>query len=166
MNINSPIENTKKPLMKFEIKYNTLRKALKKLRSLRSFLFYILPASLILGFIFPQASGSLNSFGQSLIQLISFPAIPLVLAAVVLSTHSILTISKSKRSEFNFPRRLVITIITLIVFVSLFALLLALYQKPGVLTPEGKLSIGRYMLDVADINLSLFSVDEGVIDNF
>ena len=52
------------------------------------------------------------------------------------------------------------------IFVSLFALTLALYQKPGVLTPEGKLSIGRYMLDVADINLSLFSVDDGVIDNF
>ena len=166
MNTKSPIENTKKPLMKFEIKYNTLRKALKKLRSLRSFLFYILPASLILGFIFPQASGSLNSFGQSLIQLISFPAIPLVLAAVVLSTHSILSISKSKKSEFNFPRRLVFTIITLIIFVSMFALLLALYQKPGVLTPEGKLSIGRFMLDNADINLSLSSIDEGVTDKF
>ena len=152
--------------MNFEIKYNTLRKALKKLRSLRSFLFYILPASLIIGFIFPQASGSLNSFGLSLIQLISFPAIPLVLAAVVLSTHSILTISKSKKSSFNFPRRLVITIITLVIFVSMFALLLALYQKPGVLTPEGKLSIGRYMLDVADINLSLASIDEGIIDRF
>ena len=166
MNIRSPIENTKKPLMKFEIKYNTVRKALKKLRSLRSFLFYILPASLIIGFIFPQASGSLNSFGQSLIQLISFPAIPLVLAAVVLSTHSILSISKSKKSEFNFPRRLVITIVTLVIFVSMFALLLALYQKPGVLTPEGKLSIGRFMLDNADINLSLFSIDEGIVDKF
>jgi Na+/H+-dicarboxylate symporter len=127
---------------------------------------YILPVSLILGFIFPQASESLNSFGISLIQLISFPAIPLVLAAVVLSTHSILTITRSKKSEFNFPRRLVLTILTLVIFVSLFALTLALYQKPGVLTPEGKLSIGRYMLDVADINLSLFSVDNGAIDNF
>ena len=102
MNTKSPIENTKKPLLKFEIKYNTLRKALKRLRSLRSFLIYILPASLILGFIFPQASGSLNSFGQSLIQLISFPAIPLVLAAVVLSTHSILSISKSKNQNLIF----------------------------------------------------------------
>ena len=152
--------------MNFQLKYSTVRRTLKKLRSLRSFLLYILPVSLILGFIFPQASGSLNSFGLSLIQLISFPAIPLVLAAVVLSTHSILSISKSKKSRFNFPRRLVITIITLVIFVSLFALLLALYQKPGILTPEGKLSIGRYMLDVADINLSLLSIDEGLVDNF
>ena len=166
MNIKLPIANTMNPFMKFEIRYNTVRKALKKLRTLRSFLLYILPASLVLGFIFPQASESLNSFGLSLIQLISFPAIPLVLAAVVLSTHSILTISKSKKSSFNFPRRLVITIITLVIFVSMFALLLALYQKPGVLTPEGKLSIGRYMLDVADINLSLSSIDEGIVDRF
>ena len=166
MNNNLPASAKTKPPVKFELKYNTIRKALKKLRSLRSFLFYILPVSLILGLIFPQASESLNSFGISLIQLISFPAIPLVLAAVVLSTHSILTITRSKKSEFNFPRRLVLTIITLVIFVSLFALTLALYQKPGVLTPEGKLSIGRYMLDVADINLSLFSVDDGVIDNF
>jgi len=166
MNSNLPASNKTKSPIKFELNYSKFRKALKKLRSLRSFLIYILPVSLILGLIFPQASESLNSFGISLIQLISFPAIPLVLAAVVLSTHSILTISRSKKSEFNFPRRLVFTIITLIIFVSLFALLLALYQKPGVLTPEGKLSIGRYMLDVADINLSLFTVDDGVIDNF
>ena len=166
MNSNLPASNKNKSSRKIEFKYSTIRKGLKKLRSLKSFLMYILPVSLILGFIFPQASESLNSFGISLIQLISFPAIPLVLAAVVLSTHSILTITRSKKSEFNFPRRLVLTILTLVIFVSLFALTLALYQKPGVLTPEGKLSIGRYMLDVADINLSLFSVDNGAIDNF
>ena len=92
MNSNLPASTKAKPPVGFVLKYDTIRKALKKLRSLRSFLIYILPASLILGLIFPQASESLNSFGISLIQLISFPAIPLVLAAVVLSTHSILTI--------------------------------------------------------------------------
>jgi hypothetical protein len=55
---------------------------------------------------------------------------------------------------------------TLVIFVSLFALLLALYQKPGVLSPEGKLSIGRYMLDIADINISLTAIDGGLADNF
>jgi Na+/H+-dicarboxylate symporter len=55
---------------------------------------------------------------------------------------------------------------TLVIFVSLFALLLALYQKPGVLSPEGKLSIGRYILDIADINITLSAVDGGLVDNF
>ena len=146
--------------------YSTVRGFLGKLRSVKSFLFYILPFSLLLGFFLPKATASLNSLGLTLIQLISFPAIPLVLAAVVLSTHSILTISKDKKSNFNFTRRLIITMVTIVVFVSLFALLLALYQKPGILSPDGKLSIGRYMLDVTDINLSLSLVDEGVVDNF
>jgi hypothetical protein len=111
---------------KFTFRYSIIRDALKKLRSLKSFVFYILPISLVLGLVFPQASESLNSLGLSLIQLISFPAIPLVLAAVVLSSHSILTISKSKNQTFNFTSRLFITLATLVVFVSLFALLLAL----------------------------------------
>ena len=154
------------PQRGIKFQYASVRNTLTKLRSLRSFLIYILPASLLLGLVFPKASGSLNSLGLSLVQLISFPAIPLVLAAVVLSTHSILTISKDKKSNFNFTRRLIFTMVTIVVFVSLFALLLALYQKPGILSPDGKLSIGRYMLDVTDINLSLFLVDEGVVDNF
>ena len=149
-----------------DFQYSTLRKTLQKLRSLKSFLIYILPVSLILGLVFPQESTSLNSFGLSLIQLISFPAIPLVLAAVVLSTHSILTIANDKKSEFHFTRRLVLTLVTLIAFVSLFALLLALYQKPGILSPGAKLSIGSYMLDVADINLSLLTIDNAIVDNF
>ena len=77
------------------MQYVSIRNNLKKLRTLKSFLFYLLPISLLIGLVFPKAAGSLNSLGLSLIQLISFPAIPLVLAAVVLSTHSILTISKN-----------------------------------------------------------------------
>lgn len=150
----------------FKFQYISIRNTLRKLRTLRSFLIYILPISLLLGLILPEASESFNSLGLSLIQLISFPAIPLVLSAVVLSTHSILTISNSKKSKLNFPRRLIITISTIVLFVSMFALLLALYQKPGILSPDGKLSIGRYMLDVADINLSLGIIDESIVDNF
>ena len=166
--MNTKISLQKLTLMKnsFTFKYSVIRESLQKLRSLKAFVFYILPISLVLGLVFPQASGSLNSLGLSLIQLISFPAIPLVLAAVVLSTHSILTISRSKNQTFNFTSRLFITLSTLVIFVSLFALLLALYQKPGVLSPEGKLSIGRYMLDIADINISLTAIDGGLADNF
>lgn len=166
MDTNSRETQMKFPRRGIIFKYTNLRDSLRKLRSLRSFLIYILPISLLLGLVFPEASGSLNSLGLSLVQLISFPAIPLVLAAVILSTHSILTISKEKKSKFNFTRRLILTLATIIIFISLFALLLALYQKPGILSPDGKLSIGRYMLDVTDINLSLNSINEGSIDNF
>ena len=158
MTTKSPLQNLMLMKNNFTFEYSVIRGSLKKLRSLKAFVFYILPISLVLGLVFPQASGSLNSLGLSLIQLISFPAIPLVLAAVVLSTHSILTISRSKNQTFNFTSRLFITLSTLVIFVSLFALLLALYQKPGVLSPEGKLSIGRYMLDIADINISLSAI--------
>lgn len=166
MIMKSTKQNLQRTFKDIDFQYSTLRKTLQKLRSLKSFLIYILPVSLILGLVFPQESTSLNSFGLSLIQLISFPAIPLVLAAVVLSTHSILTIANDKKSEFHFTRRLVLTLVTLIAFVSLFALLLALYQKPGILSPGAKLSIGSYMLDVADINLSLLTIDNAIVDNF
>jgi Na+/H+-dicarboxylate symporter len=166
MNINSSNVGSLKKQTTFSFNYASIRNSLRKLRSLKSFIIYILPISLLLGLVFPEASESLNSLGLSLIQLISFPAIPLVLAAVVLSTHSILTISKSQKSKYNFTRRLFLTLITIVIFVSLLALLLALYQKPGILSPDGKLSIGRYMLDVTDINLSLFTVNDGISDNF
>ena len=166
MSTNSGDSQMNNPNLGITMQYVSVRNNLRKLRTLKSFLFYILPISLLIGLVFPTAAGSLNSLGLSLIQLISFPAIPLVLAAVVLSTHSILTISKSKKSKFSFTKRLVVTLIAIVIFVSLFALLLALYQKPGILSPDGKLSIGRYMLDVTDINLSLTTIDDSVVDNF
>ena len=88
MDTNSRETQMKFPRRGIIFKYTNLRDSLRKLRSLRSFLIYILPISLLLGLVFPEASGSLNSLGLSLVQLISFPAIPLVLAAVILSTRS------------------------------------------------------------------------------
>ena len=123
----SPMNN---PNRGISMQYVSVRNNLKKLRTLKSFLFYLLPISLLMGLVFPKAAGSLNSLGLSLIQLISFPAIPLVLAAVVLSTHSILTISKNKKSKFSFTKRLVVTLIGIVIFVSLFALCL-LYTSPS-----------------------------------
>ena len=144
--------------------YSSVRNVLKKLRSVKSFLFYILPFSLLLGFFLPKATASLNSLGLTLIQLISFPAIPLILAAVIISTHAIFSLSKTKENDLKFTRNLFTGLITLMVFVSVFALLLALYQKPGILSPDGKLSIGRFMLDVTDIRLTL-SVESQVLDD-
>ena len=139
------------------LNYSSLRNLLKKLRSLKSFLFFILPLSLVLGLFLPKAAGSLNTLGLTLIQLISFPAIPLILAAVIMSTYSIFSLSKTRDDDLRFTRNLFSGLIGLILFVSLLALLLALFQKPGILSPDGKLSIGRFMLDVTDIRLSLSS---------
>ena len=146
--------------------YSSVRNVLKKLRSVKSFLFYILPFSLLLGFFLPKATASLNSLGLTLIQLISFPAIPLILAAVIISTHAIFSLSKTKENDLKFTRNLFTGLITLMVFVSVFALLLALYQKPGILSPDGKLSIGRFMLDVTDIRLTLSVESQAIEDPF
>ena len=146
--------------------YSSVRNVLKKLRSVKSFLFYILPFSLLLGFFLPKATASLNSLGLTLIQLISFPAIPLILAAVIISTHAIFSLSKTKENDLKFTRNLFTGLITLMVFISVFALLLALYQKPGILSPDGKLSIGRFMLDVTDIHLTLSAESEALVDPF
>ena len=139
---------------------------LKKLRTLKSFLFLILPISFLLGLFLPKAAGSLNTLGLTLIQLISFPAIPLILAAVIMSTYSIFSLSKTKEDDLRFTRNLFAGLIGLILFVSLFALLLALFQRPGVLSPDGKLSIGRFMLDVTDIRLTLTSNAEAISKPF
>ena len=108
--------------------YSSVRNVLKKLRSVKSFLFYILPFSLILGFFLPKATASLNSLGLTLIQLISFPAIPLILAAVIISTHAIFSLSKTKENDLRFTRNLFIGLITLMVFVSVFALCCLTYR--------------------------------------
>lgn len=135
--------------------YSSIRKLLKQLRTVKSFLIYILPFSLVLGLFLPKAAENLNSLGLTIIQLISFPAIPLILAAVIISTHSIFSLSTTKEDDLRFTRNLLTGLLALIFFVSVFAVLLALYQKPGILSPDAKMSIGRYMLDVTDIRLTL-----------
>ena len=151
---------------KFLLNWHGFRNFLRKLRSVKAFVFVILPIALVLGLFLPNAADTLNSFGLTLIQLISFPAIPLVLTAVVVSTYSIFSLSGSAEQEFKFTRRLFLSLLALILFISVFALLLSLYQKPGELSPEGRLSIGTYMLDVTDIRLSLSSEASDAVDPF
>ena len=62
----------------FSFDYSALKTFLRGLRSVKSFVFLLLPASLIIGLFLPNASNAFNSLGLALIQLISFPAIPLV----------------------------------------------------------------------------------------
>ena len=90
----------------------------------------------------------------------------MILAAVIISTHAIFSLSKTKESDLKFTRNLFAGLITLMVFVSVIALLLALYQKPGILSPDGKLSIGRFMLDVTDIRLTLSVESQALVDPF
>ena len=134
--------------------YSTLKSFLITTRKPKYFLFLILPISILIGRFLPFLSQPLNDIGLTLIQLISFPAIPLVLSAVVISITSIFT-SKEEQSleKNNFAKTFLFTIIIFVVSFSFLAVLLSLYSKPGILSPEGKLSIGRFMLDVTDINV-------------
>ena len=153
--MNSQNKNQSATKKFYYFRYSSLRNLLRQLRSLKSFLLYILPFSLVLGLLLPKTAESLNSLGLTLIQLISFPAIPLILAAVIISTHSIFSLSATKQEDAKFTRNLFTGLIALIFFISVFAVLLALYQKPGILSPDGRMSIGRFMLDVTDIKLTL-----------
>ena len=134
--------------------YSTLKSFLITTRKPKYFLFLILPISILIGRFLPFLSQPLNDIGLTLIQLISFPAIPLVLSAVVISITSIFTSKEEQGLEKNnFAKTLLFTIIIFVVAFSFLAVLLSLYSKPGILSPEGKLSIGRFMLDVTDINV-------------
>ena len=56
------------------------------LRKPRNFFLYILPFSIVLGRVVPPSFASvLNDSGLAMVQLIAFPAIPLVLTAVMIS---------------------------------------------------------------------------------
>ncbi len=134
--------------------YSTLKSFLITTRKPKYFLFLILPISILIGRFLPFLSQPLNDIGLTLIQLISFPAIPLVLSAVVISITSIFSSKEEQDLEKNnFAKTLLFTIIIFVVSFSFLAVLLSLYSKPGILSPEGKLSIGRFMLDVTDINV-------------
>ena len=134
--------------------YSTLKSFLITTRKPKYFLFLILPISILIGRFLPFLSQPLNDIGLTLIQLISFPAIPLVLSAVVISITSIFNSKEEQDLEKNnFAKTLLFTIIIFVVSFSFLAVLLSLYSKPGILSPEGKLSIGRFMLDVTDINV-------------
>ena len=131
--------------------YIKFRSLLLNLRSPKYFIFLILPLSIIIGKFLPNQSIFLNDLGLTLIQLISFPAIPLVLSAVVISINSIFSIEGKTQKEFNFARNLIFSILCFILSFSVVGLILAIYTSPGILSPEGKLSIGRFMLDVTDV---------------
>ena len=139
---------------------------LPKLRKPRNFFLYILPVSIVLGrFIPPSYSSTLNEIGVSLVQLIAFPAIPLVLSAVMISIANIFgSETRSSSDRIRFGTRFIVSLLLAILFASSLALLLSLYQSPGILSPSAKLSIGRFMLDVTDIRVGAVSAVAQVND--
>ena len=125
------------------------------LRKPRNFFLYILPFSIVFGRVIPtQLASGLNDVGLAMVQLIAFPAIPLVLSAVMISIANIFNEDNgSAQRRLRFSSRFVISLTLTILLASLLALLLSIYQAPGVLSPDGKLSIGRFMLDTTDIRV-------------
>jgi len=125
------------------------------LRKPRNFFLYILPFSIIVGRFVPVSYAPvLNDVGIAMVELIAFPAIPLVLSAVMISIASIFSVSqRTPQERLRFSGRFFIALSLTILLAALLAVLLSIYQAPGILSPDGKLSIGRFMLDITDIKV-------------
>ncbi len=137
------------------------------LRKPRNFFFYILPFSIVLGrFVPDSAASALNEAGVTMVQIIAFPAIPLVLSAVMISISNIFSVAeRSSEDRIRFSSRFIIALSLSLVFGAFLALLLSLYQSPGTLSPDAKLSIGQFMLDVTDIRIGVTSVADSTVNN-
>ena len=137
------------------------------LRKPRNFFFYILPFSIVLGrFVPDSAASALNEAGVTMVQIIAFPAIPLVLSAVMISISNIFSVAeRSSEERIRFSSRFIIALSLSLVFGAFLALLLSLYQSPGTLSPDAKLSIGQFMLDVTDIRIGVTSVADSTVKN-
>jgi Na+/H+-dicarboxylate symporter len=140
--------------------FDRLLSILPTLRKPRNFFLYILPFSIVFGRLIPSSYASaLNDAGLAMVQLIAFPAIPLVLSAVMISIANIFSPSnRTPSSRIQFSSRFIISLSLTIVLAALLAILLSIYQSPGVLSPDGKLSIGRFMLDITDIRIGTETV--------
>ena len=136
--------------------FSSFAELLSRARSPRSFFLFILPLSIVLGTVLPDSAAPvLNTAGLALVQLIAFPAIPLVLSAVMISISNIFSNHPGGSSDqFRFARRFSVSLVLVVIFAAFLATLLSIYQGPGILSPDGKLSIGRYMLDSTDIRIS------------
>ena len=147
--------------MKFiSISFHWLIATLPKLRRPKNFFLIILPFSLLLGTLASDYSVLLNEVSEALIKLIAFPAIPLVLSAVMVSIANIFSVEeRSKTDRLQFASRFGVALGCIVIFVSILALLLSIYQSPGILSPEGRLKIGRFMLDEVDILIGGANID-------
>ena len=133
---------------------------LASLRSPRRFFFYVLPFAVILGRVAPPSiADTFNDIGMSLVKLIAFPAMPLVLSAVMISMANIFGLNQStSKQRRRFSGRFFFSVILSILIASFLAYILSVYQGAGELSPNGKLAIGRFMLDSTDIHIGQASV--------
>ena len=141
--------------MKFlNIIFRWITVTLPKLRKPKNFFFVILPFSLLLGTLASDHSTLLSEISEALIKLIAFPAIPLVLSAVMVSIANIFSVEeRTKPERLKFASRFAVALASIIFFISIFAVLLSIYQSPGILSPEGRFKIGQFMLDEIDIHI-------------
>ena len=148
--------------------FDRLFSVLPTLRKPRNFFLYILPFSIVFGRLIPSSYASaLNDAGLAMVQLIAFPAIPLVLSAVMISIANIFSPSnRTPSSRIQFSSRFIVSLSVTIILAALLAILLSIYQSPGVLSPDGKLSIGRFMLDITDIRIGSEAVASQVSSEF
>ena len=148
--------------------FDRLASILPTLRKPRNFFLYILPFSIVLGRVIPTSfAAGLNEAGLAMVQLIAFPAIPLVLSAVMISIASIFSVSdRSREDRIRFSGRFIAALVSTILLAALLAMLLAVYQVPGMLSPQGKLSIGRFMLDITDIRVGQAVADAAATNEF
>ena len=148
--------------------FDRLFSVLPTLRKPRNFFLYILPFSIVFGRLIPSSYASaLNDAGLAMVQLIAFPAIPLVLSAVMISIANIFSPSnRTPSSRIQFSSRFIVSLSVTIILAALLAILLSIYQSPGVLSPDGKLSIGRFMLDITDIRIGSGAVASQVSSEF
>ena len=72
---------------------------------------------------------------------------------------------RSSEERIRFSSRFIIALSLSLVFGAFLALLLSLYQSPGTLSPDAKLSIGQFMLDVTDIRIGVTSVADSTVNN-
>ena len=73
--------------------------------------------------------------------------------------NQIISLEEEKGNDIKFARNLIITMILFVLSFAFLGVVLSIYSKPGILSPEGKLSIGRFMMDVTDIKVNIEPID-------
>ena len=147
---------------------NQIVRFLASLRRPDNFFFYVVPFSVVLGRVAPASwADAFNDVGMSLVQLIAFPAMPLVLSAVMISMANIFSINQSSSDQCRrFSSRFFCSLVGAVLLTALLAVMLSAYQGAGELSPDGKLSIGRFMLDSSDIHISRIPDPGGLASDF
>jgi Na+/H+-dicarboxylate symporter len=138
-----------------------IRRFLEDLSRPSYFVLGVAPFAVLLGFLLPQASSLFQHLGGAGLGVISLPAIPVVISSVTLGAEQL---ARSARRHSQFNRRLWIALITTCIGATLIALVCAIAQQPGVLTPEAQVMVGTFIEEKSDpiyVNLNQISTGTG-----